>query len=108
MAELELEAIRRAISKENAAWEARDSFLLQLPEEEERRRLGVLQDDDDLEQLRKQEPPDVVDLIAKEARIRLAQLPDLDLKRIREDLLALIAFRRHVGRLRHLGPLLLA
>jgi hypothetical protein len=71
MADIELEAIAREISRRGANWAAGETTLTQVPDEERKSRLGVIRNDDDLARLRKGPAPNVAAIAIESAR-RLA------------------------------------
>jgi len=105
MGTLELESIRDAIAKENAAWGARDNPLLRLPSEEQARRLGVLVNNEDLADLRRRVTPDFAELLATVA-VGRPSVTTADLQALHHDLDRLLEFRRSIERLKYFGPLI--
>ena len=63
--ESDIEKIRTEIQKQNASWEAGDTEILRLPEDQKRRRLGMKIDEEILSKTLSRERPDIVKLMAK-------------------------------------------
>lgn len=73
MSSVDLKTIRKAITDQKANWKAKDHPFLQLSAEETKRHLGVIVDEQRLQELRAQPKPDMARVIAQFKGLHLSE-----------------------------------